>query len=811
MTKGCHSVVAALALASRQRPLEEPNLAKVQLAFDKCAAPDDKDLNAEADELSTGPNDPEAVRAHSRNDGTSDAPAAKSRAGVSQLTAEAAKKGAGQNADPRTASKATRRMTAIGQAHAQGLPITAAMQKADDLRMGEEWNQKLQTPANRNNAELCERFWADMKVRIIRHFGTINRAFEKVDTSGDGSIGFLEFVSMLQVINLPLEMRVARAMFEKASCGDRELSLVELKTLLMEKTIQKLQSTMRGFNKKQERVRRHVHRFVKFLCQASEPTLERAVDRLQRKLTTTFCREFWTMLKVHLAKVHSDGDLERAEFLKVVRSAIGTHFMAYEIIFLQRIFDRIDKHKRGCIHLRDLMTTLVLLSEESDKMEKLHFLFEVFDTDCDGCLLYDQILAMMRCICEHRPIVEENTTSVQAARHESGLTFQEELTSQDGLRLYECLFWYLQRTVKLDSDIVTWNELCHAFEHLPAVANAALPGLFRIQWVLEPSAMEEVEQEEAPAAPDASTPDYSSVPGPPRSRAQTAPAPLCRSQTGLLLHEDRDERHHPANPDQMDHHPTRSQSRGNTTGPAPVQRTASHEHHGDADSMPVSTRDLIQATMLGKRVKSDSRQQQAHVPAWEPRETTTIFKRNVTNKFISSLRSFGDVRYGQMLDGFNGIEEVTPKEEFEADDAARPVSRGGTELVRPGSSQAGQKPPTAAGSDRKGLKRVNSAPSGHKKRGNQPGARPGSCPTDGLGQRPSSQSGSVRKSSSAAELPLLEVQKWGMEAAERFKLFSTVKSGKNNQRHLQGACGGGDGLGYKCQLCRGPHTMLTNF
>ena len=48
----------------------------------------------------------------------------------------------------------------------------------------------------------------------------------------------------------------------------------------------------------------------------------------------------------------------------------------------------IDKQKHGCIQLRDFITTLVLLSEDGSREEKLHFIFQVFDNDSDGCLVY---------------------------------------------------------------------------------------------------------------------------------------------------------------------------------------------------------------------------------------------------------------------------------------------------------------------------------------------------------------------------------------------------------------------------------------
>lgn len=660
-------------------------------------------------------------------------------------------------------------------------------QRQEDFRVAESWNHELQMPAARNNAELCQRFWAEMKGRINRRYGSINDCFRAVDTSGDGAISFLEFADMLRVVHFPLDMRVARAMFEKASCGDRELSLDELKALLMEKTLQKMQKHFSGFNNRQLRVRRHVNQFFKCLAQGSQTTMIRCVDRLQRKLTVAFCREFWNMLREHLAKIHSDGDLERSAFAQVVQGAIGSHFMAYEMTFLLRIFDRIDRQKNGRIHLRDLMTTLVLISEENSKENKLGFLFEVFDTDFDGCLLYDQILDMTRCICSHRPIVEESTVP-QASKADSISSFQEELTAQDGQRLYECLFWYLKRTTKLDSDIVTWKELWRAFEEQPQVGDALMPGLFRIQWVLEPS----------PGEPDddlAALDQHSSG----HTCSIAVAASGSTAERGV-------QRRAVARPDEE--------------AGFRINMVSSSEHRGAVSSAlslkeesERATRAAIRATFGKPKPEVQS------VAAWEksPRETTSLFKKRVTNRFMSSLRTSGDVRYTELSEGFRIADElaVGGPRSIEAaqdtvddpDDAARPASPASIQGGRPGSS------PVAPGSKGLGaskgvatMPRVNSAPTGllEKPRASQLAA---SASAGALG-------GDAIRLPTSAELPSISSQRWGLEAADRFRLFSKVKSGKDNKRHLMGSCGHQDGMGgpaYKCQVCQRQHMIVASF
>lgn len=705
-------------------------------------------------------------------------------------------------------------------------------QRAEDLRIGEKWNQELQSPASRQDSDVCARFWTETKASIVRRYGSVVEGFRQIDTSGDGFINFQEFSQMLIAINIPLDQRVTRAMFDQASRHHSELSLEDLKTLLMEKTIQKLQSTMRGFNKKQERVRKHVHRFMEHLAVASDETLARAVDRLQRKLTMPFCRELWQMLRKHLAKIHSDGDLERSVFLQVVHGAIGLRFMAYEFPFLLRIFDRIDTHRHGRIHLRDLMTALVLLSEESSQELKLHLLFEVFDTDSDGCLLYDQILGMMQCICAHRLIVEESIKAKQD-KQQSGLVFQEELTAQDGLRMYECLLWHLQRTVKLESDIVTWNELWAAFVQQPDVANAVIPGLFHMHWVLEPSDAPEPEelaaQEEQTSAQDRG----GSKRTPSHCRADDCSSQLRLSREARLRTCSkttvRDETVSDATPgDSKSRHeqvtspdaPSKCSAATRATIRATIAYDRHHPgHHPGHQCSPAA---------INKFKMDNGHQAVQSKPAWEKHETTAAFKKDITNRFLSSLRNFGDVRHAELTEGFKSVDDLgnvskepdatsqavsggTTLAQVAALDDSRPASASGarhfsSETTRPGSSPAVSgrpKPSPAPGASSRGsatasMSRCGSAPAGLDAR------------AAGLSRRGSSAGSSMRIPSSA-ELPTIDSQRWGMESADRFRLFSTVRAGKNNARHLVGCGHAEGGLAYKCQLCQRQHMMLTSF
>lgn len=55
-----------------------------------------------------------------------------------------------------------------------------------------------------------------------------------------------------------------------------------------------------------------------------------------------------------------------------------------------------------------LSTMLTFCSLETDKQRKFQVIFDIFDTDDDGCLTHDQILHMYKCIRMVAPVLECN-------------------------------------------------------------------------------------------------------------------------------------------------------------------------------------------------------------------------------------------------------------------------------------------------------------------------------------------------------------------------------------------------------------------
>merc|ERR1719235_663078 len=101
------------------------------------------------------------------------------------------------------------------------------------------------------------------------------------------------------------------------------------------------------------------------------------------------------------------------------------------------------------------MAALVMMSVDANKTGKLKTLFDAFDTDGDGCLLYDQILTLCCTIAVQRPVVEHCDTVLWAA----ALAFQDEPALQVGRRMFEAIVWQLTRHSDVEGGIISWWEL----------------------------------------------------------------------------------------------------------------------------------------------------------------------------------------------------------------------------------------------------------------------------------------------------------------------------------------------------------------
>jgi len=551
-------------------------------------------------------------------------------------------------------------------------------QMQEDLRTGAELNELLRNPENRRNPEMVMRFWTEIKRRIIRRHGTVPAAFRNLDTSGDNSMSFLEFSDMLRQLNIHMDQRVCRSIFDKAAGGDRVLSLQDLQAMLLEPTLHKLRVVLGTFSATQESVQLHIHSFLRRLNQADETSCTRAVNRFQRKLSVAFCREFGQLLVGDKSRAQMTA-VDRARFSDTVWKLVQQrHFQAYEVAFMLRVFERVDSQRHRSVSFPALVTTLLLLSSDPGHMDKIALLFEVFDTDYDGCLEFDQILAMFRCICKHRPIAD-------AAGRAHDQAFQEELAAQEGLRAYERAYWHLQRNNRIEGGIVSLDELLMTLDSQPQIMEDLMPGTVRLHWLLE-------------------------------ARPRSAPSLLPVEEKRLL-------------PWACPWDPAR---RPRTTS----KRLKRELSMGSKTRSEVSLGSKPQTPCKGRTPSKPKTAGRAASPDVENAGEALKFKRTVTQNFKHCISSLGDLRLSD-LNSWDG-----PRPEDLADDD---LQRGSEAARLP--SPPGTRPTSTA------LSRVQSAP--------------------GVGPRAFAGG---RGFAGDLNLPVISPDKWGSEAADRFRLFSTIAS-----------------------------------
>lgn len=496
------------------------------------------------------------------------------------------------------------------------------------------WNEIFKNKEKLRDPEVLEDFWYDVKKRLSTRFGSIQDAFKHIDSSGDGSINFLEFCDFLRTVNLPLDQRVARNVFDKAAGRDRFLSMEELKSLLLARTMRKLTSVMQERMQSTQRVQSHVQAFISHLVLTNETFVIRAVDRFQDKLQLDFCRELWQDV---MKQVGDDGLVTRDGFEEMLQKYVGRKFglLAYEVTLMLRVFDRVDRRNRGCVGMNELISTLAMLSTERDKILKAAFIFDLFDSDYDGCLLYEQIMPMFLCICSMRPVVD---VSLRAA---NDLDFQEELSVQEGQRAYELALWHFQRTGRVEGGIVTRQELVHALERLPYLLDCLMPGAVQMRWAvvdLEKEFSQQALAEER-ERPSPSTAVSSSSP---TSLAATAPAKCSLSHSGApQLNTRYLSASLPEPPGSSQPSPAASLS----MSPSPVGAGASGRK--------------AHTTLSQSSLPSSSRRSPNAVSFTDPAPWDAAkFQQNRFNGFRSTLRGWGGRRLAEMTAGYMVQPEV---------------------------------------------------------------------------------------------------------------------------------------------------------
>eukprot|EP00929_Paragymnodinium_shiwhaense_P004596 TRINITY_DN10567_c0_g1_i1.p1 TRINITY_DN10567_c0_g1~~TRINITY_DN10567_c0_g1_i1.p1 ORF type:complete len:612 (+),score=152.58 TRINITY_DN10567_c0_g1_i1:138-1973(+) len=214
---------------------------------------------------------------------------------------------------------------------------------------------------------------------------------------------------------------------------------------------------------------------------AEELSAREFLEKLQLK----FIEKLWVEIKKNCMKTSASGRsgaaemIELGDFLKLSRKLMTDH-TPQDDIYLEQLFNRVDRRKKGAIRTTDIATALVLISN-SDPIPKLRSLFRVFDSDDDSCLMHDEIFDM------YLSIKVNDVTRPRDALMADAL-FEDELSLQEAKRLYELTVTHL----KAVSDFIIFDEFKHIFDERSEngrfLLENLLPGAFSLEWILGASA-----------------------------------------------------------------------------------------------------------------------------------------------------------------------------------------------------------------------------------------------------------------------------------------------------------------------------------
>lgn len=653
------------------------------------------------------------------------------------------------------------------------------LQQKKDLQVAAEWNECFKSAANRRDPEKLAHFWTELKGRLIKKFGNLTAAFGNIKSDREESLSFLNFSDMLRLIYLPLDQRISRLLFEIASGGDHKLLFHDLKLALMERNIQRLRNALVLHHEKKERINFHVQSFLGRLTKADANVCTNSVDRFQRKLTVPLCRKLWKAL---LDTVGASGTREvsviRSIFERVVRDELAGKFLqTYELAYMMRIFDRVDtnagyKPGTGHVQLLSLICALLLMSPEPDRCLKVSLLFEAYDSDEDGCVLYGQILAMLQCICAQKPLADENL------RGAKDWTFQEELALQEGLRFYERTRWCLQRECRVEGEVVAVRELWDALQRQQQVLEEILPSMVKMHWLAQPSMQEQIATQfgENDAAADvnrrlssASIDPITGFTRPRRASVKGVPKQFLAAAGGGGAGGG-GRRHQALQQAIQVSLAERDERKGLESVP----------HLAQLDPVPPPP---MSVTFSPPALVEDTPPVPPESPA-SLRQTPT-FKESLAGGFKQSLRALSEQRMNE-LSGFSQRVDLNGESQQSAN------------IARARTPQASRNRPLVLSDV---SRPVSAASETNAKRNMQ---RNHSAPADVA----------LTKGSPAASRGIavgnIDCERWGVSSTERFRLFSTLKSTfaraqMAGDRSTQP--GPEDGIGYHCFLCHSFHTL----
>eukprot|EP00928_Gymnodinium_smaydae_P062271 TRINITY_DN46179_c0_g1_i1.p1 TRINITY_DN46179_c0_g1~~TRINITY_DN46179_c0_g1_i1.p1 ORF type:complete len:762 (+),score=123.49 TRINITY_DN46179_c0_g1_i1:194-2287(+) len=685
-------------------------------------------------------------------------------------------------------------------ASSEATPAQKGLRRRASFLPGQEnsndvWNQLFKDKAKLRDPLAWENFWTEIKDRLLRRHGNMYAALRKLNSEYGVSIDFSEFCGMMQKNQIMLEPRICRAIYEKAVQSEKVLSLLALKHLLLGRAIRKMQEQMRECNNRQARIHMRVGTFLKTLVLKDPVSADRAVERFKRKLTIEFCRDFWQCMLAQLPKPSGPSSpVDLATFERILRKSKKVEdggLQPYEIVFMMRVFYRI-RRIHDSVFVCDIVAIMLMVCLDTDCCKKVKLLFEVFDVDYDGCLLWDQLLQLFCCLCRQRPVAEESAVAV------SDIAFQQDLSAQEGLHAYECTRWHIQRGTNLEGDIVTLRELWVAFSKQTDLMASIFPSAVNIAaWILERTPEEPPDECDSAANAGLGT----SAPS-----AGLASAPRGAGQGGIAANA------------------TMAANKG-TARPQATSASLAQEEVGVGSKMARRNVAPFPELRLDDEYGADA----------------SFFRNTRTQGFQQSLRGFGVKRLNELQLGFMLYDD--PELALAASTGGLDALDGfafmspsvgsspGGKLDLPGSPAHLQATPHGGGavSGNASLSRTASSRGRFTPHGSR-STRGFGSPKDAAGglSRMGSSPALLGQSSSATThshggtghghwnrsnflegvpviAPSIIAQRLGSEAADRFRLFAAVKGGQGNQRL---GVGSDKGIQYSCQLCERNHTFL---
>merc|ERR1719161_2146009 len=200
-----------------------------------------------------------------------------------------------------------------------------------------------------------------------------------------------------------------------------------------------------------------------------------------------FLEKLWVAIKKNFM-LSTNGKIDVHDFMKLSHQQMP-EFTQEDDHFLEQLFDRVDRRKRGVVRTRDIATAMILICKE-DPITKLRLLFRVFDADDDSCLTPDEIFDMYFSIkCND---ITKDRSSIQA-----DIAFDDELSLHEAKRLYELTV----ENMGTVSDFIIFEEFSRVFDKLPFLLESPkglLPGAFSLEWILADYRVE-LESQGAPA------------------------------------------------------------------------------------------------------------------------------------------------------------------------------------------------------------------------------------------------------------------------------------------------------------------------